>query len=174
MNIILWELSLKRQSTLQALSTPTSLFQEPLASPRRARTCSHCHLRNFLRFLGARGRFADQETLRWTSPGVRKMQIEAKHHHLKPINQVKTKPSHTLLLEMLEGAAWPACWLLPLALVHPTEEPLCPGSPSPPPLSLDLLYLPSSAPATSLPPHRDTVSGIPSPRLASTWHVVPT
>lgn len=129
MNIILWELSLKRQSTLQALSTPTSLFQEPLASPRRARTCSHCHLRNFLRFLGARGRFADQETLRWTSPGVRKMQNEAKHHHLKPINQVKTKPSHTLLLEMLEGAAWPACWLLSLALVHPTEEPLCPGSP---------------------------------------------
>lgn len=69
MNIILWELSLKRQSTLQALSTPTSRFQELLASPRRARTCSHCHLRNFLRFLGARGGLADQEIPRWTSQG---------------------------------------------------------------------------------------------------------
>lgn len=38
MNIILWELSLKRQSTLHALSTPTSRFQEPRASPRSART----------------------------------------------------------------------------------------------------------------------------------------
>ena len=55
MNSILWVLSLKRQSTLQALSTPTSRLQELLASPRSARTCSHCHRRNFLRFLEAKG-----------------------------------------------------------------------------------------------------------------------
>lgn len=69
MNIILWELSLKRQSTLQALSTPTKRFQELLASPRRARTCSHCHLRNFLRFLRVTGGFADQEIGGWISQG---------------------------------------------------------------------------------------------------------
>lgn len=51
MNIILWVLSLKRQSTLQALSTPISRFQELLTSLRRALTCLHCHLRNFFRFL---------------------------------------------------------------------------------------------------------------------------
>lgn len=84
MNIILWLLSLKRQSTLQALSTPTSRFHELLASPRRARACSHCHLRNFLRFLEAKGglrtgKSSRPETAVETSdfPGVGEMQMEA-------------------------------------------------------------------------------------------------
>lgn len=55
MNTILCVPRRNRQSTSQALSTPMSRFQELLASPRKARTCSHCQRLNFFRFLQGQG-----------------------------------------------------------------------------------------------------------------------
>lgn len=112
MNIILWVLSLKRQSTLQALSTPTSRFHELLASPRRARACSHCHLRNFLRFLEARrclrtGKSSRPKTAVETSdfPAVGEMQMEAATPPPQPFHQQHGKPSQAPVLPVAGGAS---------------------------------------------------------------------
>lgn len=183
MNIILWELSLKRQSTLQALSTPTSRFQELLASPRRARTCSHCHLRNFLRFLGARRGFADEEILSRTSQGSGrcKSKLNTTTQTLK--SREKQTQSHTCAGNAGRGCL--PCWLLPFAsLVPPTGEPLAQGSPSPNlgPLSPQSLSHPcpslltgtvSSETLSLLISGSVTLETLPL-RQVPTWQVVPT